>query len=98
MTDIRLMTLDPGHFHAALVQKQSAPGVASLVHVYAPLGPDLAALDAGGISWATFTSSSTARNFIELLGADYKMRLAGVKLATLKALPTASHHPRPYGW
>src|SRR5438874_1876564 len=43
MTDIRLMTLDPGHFHAALVQKQSAPGVASLVHVYAPLGPDLLA-------------------------------------------------------
>src|SRR5947207_2741265 len=43
MSDIRLMTLDPGHFHAALVQKQSAPGIAPLVHVYAPLGPDLLA-------------------------------------------------------
>ncbi len=25
MSDIRLMTLDPGHFHAALVQKEALP-------------------------------------------------------------------------
>lgn len=41
MADIRLMTLDPGHFHAALVQKEMLPGVSSQVHVYAPLGFDL---------------------------------------------------------
>jgi predicted dehydrogenase len=41
MPDVRLMTLDPGHFHAALVQKEMYPGVASRVDVYAPLGPDL---------------------------------------------------------
>ena len=41
MTDVRLMTLDPGHFHAALVQKEMYPGVAASVHVYAPQGPDL---------------------------------------------------------
>jgi predicted dehydrogenase len=40
---VRLMTLDPGHFHAALVQKQMPPDVAETVHVYAPLGPDLLA-------------------------------------------------------
>jgi predicted dehydrogenase len=38
---VRLMTLDPGHFHAALVQKEMYPGVAAQVDVYAPLGPDL---------------------------------------------------------
>src|SRR5262245_22152486 len=43
MNDIRLMTLEPGHFHAALVQKEAVPGIDSLVHVYAPLGPDLLA-------------------------------------------------------
>lgn len=37
------MTLDPGHFHAALVQKSMYPGVDSLVHVYAPEGPELTA-------------------------------------------------------
>jgi predicted dehydrogenase len=38
---VRLMTLDPGHFHAALIQKEMYPGVSDQVHVYAPLGPDL---------------------------------------------------------
>lgn len=41
MADIRLMTLDPGHFHAALVQKNMLPGVSPEVHIYAPSGFDL---------------------------------------------------------
>jgi predicted dehydrogenase len=38
---IRLITLDPGHFHASLVQKEMYPGVSPRVTVYAPLGFDL---------------------------------------------------------
>lgn len=38
---VRLITLDPGHFHAALVQKSTYPEVDSVVHVYAPPGTDL---------------------------------------------------------
>jgi predicted dehydrogenase len=38
---IKLITLDPGHFHAALVQKSMYKDVDSLVHVYAPAGPDV---------------------------------------------------------
>ncbi len=38
---IRLITLDPGHFHAALVQKSMYDNVDSTVHVYAPPGPDV---------------------------------------------------------
>ena len=38
---IRLVTLAPGHFHAALVQKEMPPGVHPRVHVYAPLDYDL---------------------------------------------------------
>src|SRR5438093_13277832 len=41
VADVRLMTLDPGHFHAALIQKEMCPGVAPRVDVYAPLGFDL---------------------------------------------------------
>jgi predicted dehydrogenase len=37
----RLITLNPGHFHAALIQKEMYPGVSPRVSVYAPLGPDL---------------------------------------------------------
>ena len=38
---VRFMTLDPGHFHAALVQKTMYPDVATQVDVYAPPGPDV---------------------------------------------------------
>ena len=38
---VRLMTLNPGHFHAALVQKTALPGVDSTVHIFAPEGNDL---------------------------------------------------------
>ena len=41
MEKVILMTLDPGHFHAALVQKTMYDNVDSEVHVYAPSGPDL---------------------------------------------------------
>jgi predicted dehydrogenase len=37
----RLVTLDPGHFHAALVQKTMLPDVSPVVHVYAPEGDEL---------------------------------------------------------
>ncbi len=38
---VKLITLDPGHFHAALVQKLMYKDVDSVVHVYAPKGPDV---------------------------------------------------------
>lgn len=38
MNEIRLITLDPAHFHAALVQKSMYPEVDSVVYVYAPQG------------------------------------------------------------
>ena len=41
MNEFRLITLDPGHFHAALIQKEMYAGVSKRVAVYAPLGPDL---------------------------------------------------------
>src|SRR5258706_4568532 len=38
---IRLITLDPGHFNAALIQTSMVPMVDSTVYVYAPDGPDV---------------------------------------------------------
>ena len=40
---VRLITLDPGHFHAALVQKSMYPVIDPEVQVYAPGGPELQA-------------------------------------------------------
>ena len=39
--EVKLITLDPGHFHAALVQKVSYPQVSKDVYVYAPGGFDV---------------------------------------------------------
>jgi hypothetical protein len=41
MPETSLVVVDPGHFHATLVQQQMYPGLSPLVRVHAPLGPDL---------------------------------------------------------
>lgn len=40
---VKLLTLDPGHFHAALVQKKNYPEIDTNVYVYAPDGPEVEA-------------------------------------------------------
>ena len=39
--EVKLIIIDPGHFHAALVLKTMYPQVDPVVHVYAPEGPEL---------------------------------------------------------
>ena len=48
----------------------------------------LDAIAARDLNWITFTSSSTARNLMSLLGSDYKEKLAGVKLASIGPITT----------
>jgi len=39
--EVKIMTLNPGHFHSALVQKSMYDEIDPLVHVYAPKGPEV---------------------------------------------------------
>jgi len=39
--EVKIITLDPGHFHAALVQKSMYDQVSPIVHVFAPDRPDV---------------------------------------------------------
>lgn len=39
--EVKIMTLDPGHFHAALIQKSMYEQIDPTVYVYAPEGDDL---------------------------------------------------------
>ena len=48
------------------------------------------ALSAGEVNWVTFTSSSTAANFVKLLGPDAKGTLANVKIASIGPITTAT--------
>src|SRR5437870_4610159 len=42
------------------------------------------------VNWVTFTSSSTARNFVKLLGKNYLERLKGVGIASIGPITTAT--------
>ncbi len=60
MPNVRFMTLDPGHFHAALVQKDMYRDVDKRVYVFASLGPDLVAHVNRIASFNARTESPTA--------------------------------------
>jgi uroporphyrinogen III methyltransferase/synthase len=64
-----------------------------LYHTRAPaqLPPELTdALAKKEVDWVTFTSSSTARNFVALLGPDAAAQLRGVKIASIGPVTTAT--------
>jgi uroporphyrinogen III methyltransferase/synthase len=42
------------------------------------------------VSWVTFTSSSTARNFVALLGDGHREKLRGVNIASIGPITTAT--------
>jgi uroporphyrinogen III methyltransferase/synthase len=50
----------------------------------------LEALHSHEVNWITFTSSSTARNFMELLGDASRTALSGVKVASIGPITTAT--------
>lgn len=47
-------------------------------------------LEEKAINWVTFTSSSTVRNFVQLIGEDYQKLLASVKLASIGPITSAT--------
>lgn len=71
---IRLMTVAPGHFHAALVQKRAMYGVHSRAHVYGPLDADTVAHLARVASFNNRPDSPTAWEIDLRAGGDYLQR------------------------
>jgi hypothetical protein len=68
---VRLVTVDPGHFHAALVQKIMYPEVSPNVYVYAPEGPDLKQHLARIDAFNKRTENPTKWNEIVYTGPDF---------------------------
>ncbi|MEI7901336.1 MAG: putative oxidoreductase C-terminal domain-containing protein [bacterium] len=68
---VNLITLDPGHFHAALVQSRMYPGVSPEVHVYAPEGGDLQMHMARINGFNTRANQPTAWQSEVYTGADF---------------------------
>ncbi len=68
---VKLITIDPGHFHAALVQKSMYDEVDSTVHVYAPDGNDLRLHLERIKNFNTRTENPTAWNEVVYTGQDF---------------------------
>jgi predicted dehydrogenase len=86
MQEIRFITLNPGHFHAALVQKEMYEQVAPRVHVYAPLGPDLIAHLGRIAGFNTRNVQPTQWELEVHAGPDYLQRLANEKIGNAVVL------------
>jgi hypothetical protein len=68
---VKIVTVDPGHFHAALVQKIMYDQVSPNVHVYAPEGPDNEQHLGRINSYNTRTESPTSWNQVVYTGPDF---------------------------
>jgi len=77
--DVKIITVDPGHFHAALVQKTMYPQVSPDVHVYAPEGPDVKQHLGRIESYNNRPGNPTSWNEIVYLGDDFFERMISEK-------------------
>ena len=68
---IKFMTVDPGHFHAALVQKKMYDQISPEVSVYAPEGPDVRQHIDRINSYNTRPADPTKWNEIVYTGGDF---------------------------
>lgn len=83
---VKLITVDPGHFHAALVQKIMYDEVSPDVHVYAPAGDDyLQHLDRIK-SYNTRQVKPTAWNEIVYTGPDFFEKMLSEKAGNVVVL------------
>jgi len=84
--DVKLITVDPGHFHAALVQKSMYKKVSPDVHVYAPEGPDykqhLARID----SYNTRAVNPASWKEIVYTGTDFFQKMLSEKAGNVVVL------------
>lgn len=77
--EVKLVTLDPGHFHAALVQKNSYGQVSDEVYVYAPEGDDVKEHLKKIESYNTRSESPTKWREVVYQGPDFLEKMLAEK-------------------
>lgn len=93
---IRLITVAPAHFHAALVQKSAYPGLDSTVYVYAPEGHDLDRHLALIEQYNSQQESPTNWNQIVYAGDDFWQRMIDEKPGNVVVLAGNNKHKTDY--
>ena len=90
--EVTIITLDPGHFHAALVQKTQYPQVSKDVYVYSPGGADLQEHLAKIEGYNTRPENPTAWNEIVYEGDDFLAKMLSEKKGNV--MVTAGNNSR----
>jgi predicted dehydrogenase len=93
MDQAKLIVLDPGHFHATLVQKDMYPWLSKRVSVYAPLGPELVDYLNRITLFNTRKESPTAWELDVHTGPDFLERMLREKPGTMVIL-TGRNRPK----
>lgn len=76
---VRIMTLDPGHFHAGLIHKSMYPSVDSTVYIFAPEGPELKDHLNRIAGYNNRPENPTSWNLEVYTGADYLQKMISQK-------------------
>ena len=93
---VRIVTLDPGHFHAALVQKFMYDGVDPLVHIYAPKGDDVVEHMKRIEGFNTRKEQPTSWRTELYTGPDYLERMLKEKRGNVVVISGNNAHKTPY--
>ena len=86
-----LLILDPGHFHAALVLRESHPELSDDIHVYSPDGPDLERFLQMAESFNRRQSRPTRWRIHLKTGPDSRDRLLREKAGDIVVLAGKNH-------
>lgn len=76
---VKIMTLDPGHFHAGLIHKSMYPTVDSTVYIFAPEGAELKDHLNRVAGYNNRPENPTSWNLEVYTGADYLQKLISQK-------------------
>lgn len=76
---VKIMTLDPGHFHAGLIHKSMYPSVDSTVYVFAPEGAELKDHLNRIAGYNTRSDNPTHWNLEVYTGSDYLQKMISQK-------------------
>lgn len=95
---VRLIVLDPGHYHAALVQKTMYEQIDPTVHVYAPAGPEVQEYRARIEGFNTRAEDPTAWQEVLYTGPGYLERMQADKAGNVVVLSGNNRRKAEYIW
>ena len=94
--EVKLITVDPGHFHAALVQKVMYAQIAPVVHVYAPQGADVTDHIKRIEGFNTRTENPTSWEEKVYTGPDFLTRMVREKPGNVVIFSGKNHKKTEY--